>query len=195
MAAISTNSDGNYIFLALQNGSSQPVIARCSREDLVTFTYAYNPAAGTTANVVMAPSDPDQMLFYGYFGSGVQVVRHNIGAATNTNISPAGLGTAVVNCLAVNPSDANEIYITVNTAQDVMYTVDGGATWETLNSALGFDPTALRVFWGGEYEDDILLIGGKPASVQLLFSPNAGTYTSNIAGASLGATANIVGIE
>lgn len=93
MASMCTNADGNYIFMALEDGSGFQIIAKASRSDLMTWEAVYSPGAGTAANVLPVPSNPDLMLFYGNFGSGVQVVKHTISTITNTNISPSGLTT------------------------------------------------------------------------------------------------------
>lgn len=196
MSAIVTTSDGAYIYLALENGSAQPVIARCARSDLSTFEAAYNPAAGTAGNVQAAPGDPDLVYFYGNFGTDVTVLAHVPSTGAETDISPASLGAKVVNTLEVDPSDANRLQITVDTDQDLLGTEDGGAAWVTLNAAVGFDVTAQRVFWGGEYDYDRAWIGGAAAgAAEARYTPNEGAYLADVTGAGLGAAAAIVGIE
>lgn len=195
MSAIAVSQDGAAIFLALEDGSGYSTVVKAERDDLGTFTAAYAPGAGTACNVI-ATGDPDVMIFYGNFGSGVQVVKHVISTGVETNISPAGLTTKVVNGCAVNPSDPDEIWITVNTDQDLLGTIDGGATWTTLNAALGINPTALLVFWAGDYDDSRAFIGGTVTSTtELLYTPNEGASYGDYAGTSLHATAAIVGLE
>lgn len=195
MSAIAVSQDGAAVFLALEDGSGNSVVVKCERDDLTTFTAAYAPGAGTAANV-MATGDPEIMFFYGNFGSGIQVVEHVISTGVNTNISPSGLTTKVVNALAVNPSNASEIWVTVNTNQDLLGTIDGGATWDTLNAALGINPTALLVFWAGDYDDSRGFIGGTVAGVtELLYTPNEGGSYGDYAGAALDGAAAIVGLE
>jgi hypothetical protein len=196
MSAITVSADGNYIFLALENASGQPVIARCAHADLSAWTAAYNPAAGTAANVAQVPGNADLMLFYGNFGSGVQVILHTVSSGANTNISPTGLTTKVVNGLAVNPSNADEIIITINTDQDLLRTIDAGANWVSLNAALGFNATALAVVWQAEIEKHRVYAAGQvTGAANLLYSPNSGTYFSNITGANLVAATNVAGLE
>ena len=195
MAAIATSADGAYIFMALENSSGQPVIVKCSRDDLATFTAAYDPGAGTSGNVASVPGNPDLMLFYGNFGTDVTVILYTISTDTPADISPASLGAKVVNTLAVNPSNAEEIMITVDTDQDFLFTQDQGQTWETLSATLGFDATALHVRWPGGYEENIAYIGGTPAASQLLFTPNEGAEFDDIAPPDLDNAAGIVGVE
>lgn len=195
MSAIAVSQDGAAIFLALEDGSGNSVVVKCERDDLTTFTAVYAPGAGTACNV-LATGDPDLMLFYGNFGSGIQVVKHVISTGAETNISPSGLTTKVINALAVNPSNISEIWATVNTDQDLLGTVDGGTTWTTLNAALGINPTSLLVFWAGDYNDNRAFIGGTVTGVtELLYTPNEGASYSDYAGASLDGAAAIVGIE
>lgn len=196
MPAIVTTSDGAYIYLALENGSGQPVIARCARSDLSTFEAAYNPAAGTAGNVQSVPGDPDLIYFYGNFGTDVTVLSHVPSTGAETDVSPAGLAAKVVNTLEVDPSDANRLQITVDTDQDLLATEDGGAAWVTLNAAIGFDVTAQRVFWAGEYDYDRAFLGGQiTGAAELRYTPNEGAYLSDITGVNLAAAANVVGID
>lgn len=195
MSAIAVSQDGAAIFLALEDGSGNSVVAKCERDNLATFSEVYAPGAGTACNV-LATGDPDLMLFYGNFGSGIQVVKHVISTGAETNISPSGLTTKVVNACAVNPSDPAEIWLTVNTDQDLLGTIDGGTAWSTLNAALGINPASLLVFWAGDYNDNRAFIGGTVTGVtELLYTPNEGGSYGDYAGASLDGAAAIVGIE
>ncbi len=192
MPSIATSSDGAYIYLALEDTSGFPVFVRAARTDLNTWSAVYSPGAGSAANVASVPGNPDRMLFFGYMGSGIQVVSHVISTGVETNISPAGLTTKIANCLVSNPSDPNELIITVNTDFDLLYSANLGTAWSTLYASLTFNATGLAVKW-----DELarVFVGGKPALVQLLYSPNEGSFFSNLAGAALGAVANITNIE
>lgn len=200
MPALAASADGAYIFAALENDAGQPVIVRATRPDEagdpITFAEAYAPAAGTAGNVASVPGNADRMYFYGNFGSGVQVIKHTISGPTNTNISPSGLTTKVVNALAVDPGDPDHIIITVNTDQDLLETRDGGTNWSTLNAALGFNATALVVNWQSFPEYDIVFTAGQVTAVsRLLYSPNSGATMSNITGTALDDTTNVVSLE
>lgn len=198
MAAMCTNLDGNYVFVALEDvDTGFPVIVKASRLDLSTWSIIYNPGAGSAANIWPCRSNPDLMFFYGNFGSGIQVIRHTISTITNTNISPSGLTTKVVNTLEDNPSNASEIVITVNTDQDLKYTLDGGATWSNWDAALGFNATALKVMWSGAYSEHRYFVAGQVGvgNLDLLYSPNEGVSDSNRENASLAAKANITNVE
>lgn len=199
MAALAPTADGDYIFLALENTSAQPVIVKATRPDDAgdspTFTEAYAPAAGTAGNVCQAPGNADLMLFYGNFGTDVTVILHTVSTVTNTDISPASLGAKVVNAAAVDPSDSDHIIICVGTDQDLLETRDAGDTWDTLNATLGFDATALAVHWQSFPEYDIIYaVGQVTGAAQLTYSPNSGASLSDITGGGMSA-ANVASLE
>jgi len=106
MAAIATTSDGEYVYLALDDTATGfPVVFRCTRADLATFTSVYAPGAGTACNLIPDPNNNDRMLFYGNFGTNVGIIRHVVSTAAETDISPGSLGSNVVNALAVTDTD------------------------------------------------------------------------------------------
>lgn len=191
MPAIAVSADGQYVFMALENGGS-PLVFKAAITDLSALSLIYDPGAGSAVNVAQVPSNPDKMLFYGNFGTDVTVISHTISTEANADISPASLGANIVNALDVNPEDEGEIWITVNGNQDLLRTTTGGASWTTKNSALGLNPTALKVAWPNS---DKLFVAGLDGTVKLLWSTNGGTSFTNQAGSALGATANITNIE
>jgi len=194
MAAITTSIDGDYIFIAAENGGNQ-IVLKAARTDLTTWTVIYSPGAGTANNVLQSP-DPDIVYFYGHFGTDIQVIKHTISGPTNTNISPTTLAAKVVNTMAVNPSDINELLVSVNTDQDLKYSSDGGTTWTDYDTALGFDATALWGLWSGQYAPNRYFVAGDAgATLDLLYSPNAGSSDTDVSGAALGAETNICNVE
>lgn len=195
MSAIAASADGAYIFLALEDGSGNQIIAKAARSDLSTWSAAYQPGAGSACNVAPVPGDADKMLFYGNFDTDVVVILHTISTGANTDISPASLGAKVVNTLAVNPSNSDEIIITVDTDEDILYTADGGDNWATWDAALGFDATALYLLWSGAYEYHRYFTAGNDGTVVLVYSPNEGASDYDYTGAALAATANVVSID
>ena len=185
MSAITASADGAYLFLALEDGDGLPIILRAARSDLATWSVVYppGPGAGSAVNVASVPSDPDRVLFYGNFGTDAVVIRHAIAAETNTDLSPASLGSAIVNTLAVDPSDANRIVITVNTARDLKYTEDGGVTWINWDDALGLDATALALLWSGEYGLHRLFVCGQVTGAAVIYySPNQAAAYGDFSG-------------
>jgi hypothetical protein len=188
MAAIETTADGEYIYIALEDTATGfPIVIRCARSDLDTFETVYEPGAGTAINVARAPGD--NMIFYGNFGTDVGVILHTISNSGNADISPASLGSNVVNALAV--VDANIFIAGISTVQDLIRTVDAGSNWTTVNSAIGIDSTAIEAI-----DVNHLLIGGSDGSdTKILYSGNGGTSFTNLATAPVTAAANVVSIE
>lgn len=197
MGTIAVSADGNYVFLALERTTGEQVIAKAARSDLSSWSAAYAPGGGSAANVAPVPSNPDKMVFFGNFGTDVGVILHTISTPANSDISPASLGAKVVNTLQVSPSDENEIIATIDTDQDIVHTADGGATaWTTLSATLGFDATALWALWSGVYYPHRLFVAGdNGTNLDLLYSPNEGADFQDFAGATLGAAADICGVE
>lgn len=196
MPAIATNADGTWIYLALEDGSANPVIVCAGRSDLATWVETYTPAAGTAANVEMAGGNLDEMLFYGNFGTDVTVIKHTISTVTNADISPASLAAKEVNTAAVNPSDGDEIVITVNTDQDITHTTDNGTTWSAWDATLGLDPTGLWILWSGAYFlHRYFVAGDNTTTLDILYSPNEGSGDTDVSGATIGALTNISNVE
>ncbi len=195
MTAMTVSSDGAYIFLALEEAvTGDQIIARCPRGTLTNWEEAYRPEAGSAANVAIIASNSDAVFMHGNFDTNVLILMHTISTETNTDLSPGTLGAKVCNTLEVNPSGVGEAWATINTDQDLIRTQDAGATWPALDAALGFDPTALDVLWSGGYALDRGFIAGKPASVELQYTPSEGADKQDQANAGLAAVANICSI-
>jgi hypothetical protein len=195
MAAITFSADGDNIFYALETGGF-PVIVKAARATPGTGTAVYSPGAGSAANVMMVPGNADKVLFYGNFGTDIVVIMHTISTVTNTDISPASMGAKIVNALAVNPSNEDEIVIGVGTDEDLLYTSDGGSNWSAWDATLGFDSTALWVFWSGLYiAHRYFTAGDNGLDLDLLYSPNEGVSSTNEESTALGSQANICSLE
>ena len=172
------------------------MIVRAARLDLSTWSAVYSPGVGSAANVVPVPGDDDKMIFFGNFGTDVTVVLHTISTGVNSDISPAGLGAKVVNTCAVNPGDANQMAITVDTDQDVLFTNDGGSNWSTWEAALGMNATAFYVLWSiAAWAVHRAMVAGHDGMDEiLLYTPNQFGSETDVVG-SLSTVANIVSIE
>ncbi len=196
MAAIVTDASGDNIFLALEDSSGNQLVAKAARSDLSTFTIVYEPGAGSACNVAMVPSEPDSIYFYGNFGTDVTVLKHTVSTGAESDISPASLGAKEVNTLAVNPSDADELVIGVDTDEDLKYSDDGGSSWSDWDATLGFDATALAVLWSGAYMQHRYFVAGDNATtLDILYSPNQGNNDTDVSGATVGALTNISALE
>lgn len=195
MAAICTDTSGEYIYMALEDSvTGNQIVVRVARAGIYSglFTTAYAPGAGSACNVI--PAGDDAMLFYGNFGTDVGVVLHTVSTGAEVDISPASLGSKIVNAAAVNPSNPYEMMITVGTDQDVLYTADDGDNWTALEDALGFDATALAVLGTSLYETYRAFVAGhNGANIDILYTPNEFSSSTNVEGSL--STANIVALE
>ncbi len=197
MPALKTNSDGTSIYLALEDGSGNQVIAKSLRTDLSTWTGAYSPGAGSAGNVESDFSDINSMYFYGNFGTDLLIQKFNISAGTVSDISPASLAAKVANTLSLNPGDSLEFSVSIDTDEDLKNTVDGGTNYTTLDASLGFDATALWMLWSGRHFDHRYFVAGEVSggNLDLLYSPNEGATSNNEEGATLGALGEISNVE
>ena len=195
MPAICTDTSGEYIYMALEDSSTgHQIVVRVPRAGLSAglFSTAYAPGAGSACNVT--PAGDNAILLYGNFGTDITAVLHTVSTGAEADISPASLGSKIVNAAAVNPSNPVEMMITVGTDQDVLYTDDDGATWTALEDVLGFDATALAVLGTSLYEAYRAFVAGhNGANIDILYTPNEFASTANVEGAL--STANIVALE
>ncbi len=195
MPAIATDASGDNIFLALEDGSGNQLVVKISRA-LSSQTTVYSPGGGSACNVATVPSEPDSMYFYGNFGTDVTILKHTVSTGAETDISPASLGAKEVNTLVVNPSDADEFVIGVDTDEDLEYTSDGGTSYTEWDATLGFDATALAVLFSGAYMPHRYFVAGdNTTTLDILYSPNEGSSDSDVSGATVGALTNISGLE
>lgn len=199
MSAIEMTANGFRVIVALEEATTgDQVVLMARATNLPQWGLIYNPEAGSAANVKGIPSNEWGMFFHGNFDTDVVILHYVIdpttGVDTVTDLSPASLGAKVANTMVVNPSGVGEAWATVDTDQDLLRTTDGGTTWPALDATLGYDATALDVLWSGANWPDRAFVAGKPASVQLDYSPNELESKEDQASAALAATANICSI-
>lgn len=194
MSIMSVNGDGYYLFLALEDSSGFQVVVRANRGLFTEWSAVYEPGAGNAGNVAIIASNPDAVFMHGNFDTDVVILTHTISTDANADLSPGTLGAKVCNTLKVNPSGVGEAWATIDTDQDLIRTQDAGVTWPVLDAALGFDPTALDILWSGGYALDRGFIAGKPASVELQYTPSEGADKQDLANAGLAAVADICSI-
>ncbi len=223
MSAIEASADGEKLFVALEDAVGRPIIQMASRDDLATWAKVYEPGEGAAANVKIVIADADRMIFYGNFGSkeittdaGTEyspriIVQYTISTDTILDISPGDVvfgspTEKTCNALAVNPSDPDEIWATVDGDEDLRRTFGvrsviqaGGPVeneWETLDASLGFDATALVGIFDGEYSlDEGYVAGDNGSNLDLMFSHNEFSNSTDLADATLGAADDISGVE
>ncbi len=194
MSSLSVNATGSYVFVALQEpNTGDQIVLYTPHTDLDGWQSAYR-AEGTAANVKIIASNLDAIFMHGNFDTDLLIQTYTISTEAIADISPAGLGAKVCNALQVNPSGVGEAWATIDTDEDLLRTQDAGATWPALDAALGFDATAISVLWSGGYALDRAFIAGKPASVQLQYSPSEGADKADMANAGLAAVANICSV-
>lgn len=192
---MTTTGNGFRVLVALEDATTGfQEIWFCRTTDLTNWGKAYAPGAGSAANVRMIPANEWGIFIHGNLDTDVVILLYDAGLETVTDLSPGTLGAKVCNALESNPSGIGEAWATINTDEDLIRTQDAGATWPALDAAMGFDPTALDVLWSGGYALDRGFIAGKPASVELQYTPSEGADKQDQANAGLAAVANICSI-
>lgn len=192
---ITPTANGERVIVALEEATTgDQMIWQADAEELDAWGFDYDPQAGSAANVDMVPANEWGIFLFGNFDTDVVLLLYDVNEGTVTDLSPGTLGAKVVNALKVNPTGVGEAWATVDTDQDLIRTQDAGATWPALDAAMGFDPTALDVLWSGGFALDRGFIAGKPASVELQYTPSEGADKQDLANAGLAAVANICSI-
>lgn len=196
MSSIAPSGNGFRVLVALEEATTgDQVIFVVRTSDLTNWGTAYDPqTGGSSANVRMVPANEWGFFLHGNFDTDVLILLYDAGAETVTDLSPAGLGAKECNTLVVNPTGVGEAWATIDTDEDLLRTTDAGSTWPALDAVMGFDPTALDVLWSGGYALDRAFIAGKPASVELQYTPGEGADKADQANAGLAAVANICSI-
>ncbi len=197
MPAICTSGNGNYIYMALEDVTTgDQFIVEAAADDLTFWEAIYTPEAGSAGNVIPMAANPDKVIFYGNFGTDVTLLIWDSANRTLTDISPSSLGAKVVNTCQTNPANEDEIIITVDTDQDLLYSDDGGSTWTTWDATLGFDATALAGIWSSQYAPHRYMVAGDAgADLDLLYSGNQGNQSKNLEAAGLAAQVDICSVE
>ena len=190
MAAIALASDQQTIFMALDDGTGLPVVVKTTIDDLSIFELAYEPGTGSAANVIAAPNGI--MYFYGNFGTDVGIIQHDVLAETNTDVTPASLGTDAINALDVDPDLGQILFIGISGVQDLKKSLNAGASWSSINAALAIDPTALLVLWPDA--NKLLIAGSTGAQNRLLYSDDGGVTCTDEAGTALHGADNTVAL-
>jgi len=190
MTATALASDQQTIFIALEDSTGLPVMVKTTLADLSIFETVYTPGAGFAANVIAAPNGI--MYFYGNFGTNVGIIQHDVVAETNTDVTPASLGTDDINALDVDPDLGQIIFIGISGVQDLKKSLNAGTSWASVNAALGIDPTALLVLWPDA--NKLLIAGSTGAQNRLLYSDDGGANFDDEAGTALHGADNSVAL-
>jgi hypothetical protein len=195
-SALGVSQDGSFVFVALEDTSSNQKILKITRptSTVVTTAIVYDPGAGTSGNIAQT-GHPDRMIFFGNFGTDVGVIDHVISTETNNDISPASVGSKLIQPLRADPGDINHIIAINRDDQDAIETEDG-SSWSTLNATLGITVDAMDVGFFGPYIDDVGVIGGNDgADENLSYSPNEFVSLREDTSAALQAVGDIVSID
>lgn len=195
-SSIAVAADGQNIFFALEdNATGDQIIIASTRPAAPTMSLAYVPGGGSAANV-FSSGDRNKMVFGGNFATDVVIVDHDIDAGTNTDISPASAAADIVSPIKVDPSNPSHIIAINKTDEDALETTDNGASWSTLNAALGIQIVAMdAVFFGAFFPVGSVYGGNDGVDENVTYSPNDFANGREDTPAGLKAAGAITGID
>jgi len=179
MSVLSTSTDEQFLFVALEDSAGLQLIKKLQVPSL-TITDAFVAGAGTASNVLQHPTDEDFVYFYGQFGASINVIKHTISSVTNTDISiPI---TNVINSLAVNPSNDQQLYAYANSNQSLYLTIDGGTAWNVVNGGVGLSAiTQIITLWSIVPSPNRLFASGDDTINSIInYTPNGGVSGINL---------------
>ena len=166
--------DGQYLFIANSTTCGGTPIYTRFEIATSTFTEAFAPTSGSDGSILQHPTDADIVYFFGQFGGNTNIMRHDVGAGTNTSIGP--VTSQVITGLQVNPSDTEQLLCSVNVDEDILYTTDGGTIWTAWDVATGLPTmTDLITLWSMDPDLNRYFVSGDDGVETLIdYSPNEG---------------------
>ena len=190
------DSSSNNLFFALEEESTgnQVII----KYDILSeqFNTVYDPQAGDCSNVIRLGTDLDNMLFFGNFGTDVKLIKHTISTLNNSDISPASLGSNLLQPVESDPLDSNHIIAIDQDSEDVLESLDLGSNWNTINNAIGGLVLAIKMLWNNIYYPDNGFIGlYDGVDTALFFTPNNFENTREDSSAALQSASDIVSLD
>ena len=186
-------SDSAGAFIWNSGTSRWDMLATYSNFDAtwVAANYPANPPG--SVEVRIAPSNCNTM-YADIQGALFKTTDH---AAHWTQLTAWGSNAQSANCswrglnnqMAVDPANANVVWgsypedsTTCTVAQDLKYTTDGGATWNTISTGVIPQPTIVGAPYNIAFDSSVGTTGGKTKNIYVSSNGN-GVYFSNDAGA------------
>ena len=157
-----------------------PIFSRVDVPAIIS-SEVFAPAGGTSGFVRQHPTNEDIAFFHGQFGASVNIMRHDIIAGTNTDISVST--TNAIKTLAVNPSNDQEMYCAEDTTTNIFFTSDGGSNWATVTTASEINlATRLIALWSTPPKNNRLFISGDDgaATKDIEYTPNNAASFINV---------------
>ena len=165
------SADGQYVYVALIDTGTNPVIIRVGYE-LAGLANVYIPGAGTWGGVVADPFYAEVLWMFGDFGAATKIRLSQDWGETNVDRGVAAWNPAeVVRPLLPSAWDSRDVVIVLNFANDCWITKDFGVAWaKQSNTAFDCDCGARDPF-----EPENIWIGRVDNGANhIQYSPNAG---------------------
>ena len=177
------DGDGDALYVGLYDTTTaQPILISVPLPlDGATSTGSamFQPGAGDAINVKCTDVG-DNLVISGKFAANNENVETSDDAGlTWTDIDRDAWGADTAQPLVVAPLTMDEVMVALATAQDIVETLDAGATvWTVNNAAVGYSPGAMVLLPNGTE----MLIGDDGANL-INYSPNRGVSVGVVTGA------------
>ena len=191
--ALACDGNGNTVYIAIYNGSSNPILITAGLPLTATAigNLAYNPGAGDAINVKTHYEVGDFSIIAGHFGNNEQARRSKDGGATYSDIDPDTWAANKAQPIAIDPNDEEHVLLALDALDDLVEK-DVDDAWTVLDAALPFDVGAMAIY--DLDPDEIVIARINAGAVMIQYSPNNASTWQDITGA-LPVTDGIASLE
>lgn len=176
--AFDVDADGNYLFLAVKNSSSQPEILKMKADLSADAASAFNPGAGSEVNLMAGDLSPYWVWASGDFGGTIKVIKTTDGGSywyTQNENTWSGVARPAL----VGPGDdtlfttSTDLTFFQNRYEgDTQYWIDRSLSqkvWALDRVDVNFDQVILGSYWYSNNSD-----------FMVYYSPNSGLNWKNV---------------
>ena len=136
----SIDAAGTFVYIAALNSINLPVLLKLDTGLAISPTIVFEPGQGTDIGVICGKENASTVWIGGDFG-GTDVLEKSENAGTTFVVKDDG-SFAGVNAFHVGP-DSDDRVLLADDNVNIEETVDGGTTWTTINTGVGFAINAI----------------------------------------------------
>ncbi len=139
--SVDVDADGTFLYIAVLNGNGFPVLIKLATSLSADGTLVFEPGDGTDIGVQCGRFDVNTVWIAGVFG-GTDVVEKSEDAGSTFTVKDTG-AFGDVEAFIMGPDSDKRVLISDVTNDDIQETIDDGANWTQINSAVGFNINAI----------------------------------------------------
>lgn len=137
----SIDADGTYIYIAAFNNFGFPTLIKILADLSADGTVVFDPGAGSQIGVQCGAQDADVVWVAGAF-DGTNVVEKSVDAGANFTVKDDGTMGAI-RAFTVGPFDDNRVIVFDDDNDDILETINDGATWTTIQAGITPQPNTI----------------------------------------------------